>query len=677
MKISNLFGAFILESVFSFSGFFNTVKPSDSISQFIVYSMLTITVLYGVFLLLYFIIKTNQRTKTIIRLLSEQSEQGVALQANIKNQIRELKDKVIKNNWFQFEQYLISNPTKTKIYTTLDSKYFFNSQTIYPWLSNNRFIVSVPSILVAIGVLGTFVGLVIGLKGLDIDTNDTAVLKTGINQLIGSASIAFTTSVWGVFLSLLAGVFERVLERKAHTSVGKLNLQLTQMFPMISNEQSLLHIEDYSEQSTSALQTLHEKIGSELQKSVTNIGEQMQSALTSSLNSIMKPAIDSLVNNTHQQSSQVLEGLMSEFLGGMRQAGQAQTQEMNGAAKAVQDSMQQIGEQLHQIFERLNNQQDQFLAKSTEQQNQQYKEQRILQEHLVAMLQEQQVKQKDWVAENQQQARETQQQHQKLINNVSAQQQDLIQQLTVQQQEILQQAETREKARQEQVSTTIQKLGKEQAGLLAELAGLSRTSAEQNRLLVEHHKQLSTHLEQAIKGMESSSQNLESTSQQLGLLSSNTRTATTELARALELLTTELAKTSEENSQLAGHLTQQSQQLKNLQENLLGTASELRVAAESASQCFSQLEEQQKSFLIGLRKEFGDTLETFIDQVQGLEKQTEEWLRKYSSEVNSQTVERMQVWNEQTISFAQEMKSAVSMISDLVDDIEQKVETHA
>lgn len=666
-----------MESIFSFAGLFDAVKPSDSISQFIVYSMLTITVLYGVFLLFYLIIKTNQRTKTIIKLLSEQSEQGVALKANIKNQVGELKDKIIKNNWFQFEQYLISNPAKTKNYTTLDSKYFFNSQSLYPWLSNNRFIVSVPSILVAIGVLGTFVGLVIGLKGLDIDTNDTAVLKTGINQLIGSASIAFTTSVWGVFLSLLAGVFERALERKAHTSVEKLNVQLAQMFPVASNEQSLLHIEDYSEQSTSALQTLHEKIGSELQKSMTNMGEQMQVALTSSLNSIMKPAIDSLVHNTQQQSSQVLEGLMSEFVGGMRQAGQAQTQEMNGAAKAMQDSMQQISEQLHQVFERLNNQQDQFLAKSTEQQNQQQEQQQKLQENLVAMLQEQQTKQKDWVAENQQHTKETQQQHQELISNVSAQQQGLIQQLTAQQQEVLQQAETREQARQEQVSATIQELGQEQAGLLAELAEFSRNSAEQNRLLVEHHKQLSTHLEQAIKGMESSSQNLESTSQQLGLLSSNTRAATTELAGALEVLTTGLAKTSEENSQLAGHLIQQSQQLKSLQDNLLGTASELRVAAESASQGFSQLEEQQKSFLIGLRKEFGDTLEAFTDKVQGLEKQTEEWLRTYSNEVNSQTVERMQVWNEQTISFAEEMKSAVSMISDLVDDIEQKEETHA
>ncbi|NLY12463.1 MAG: anti-phage defense ZorAB system ZorA [Gammaproteobacteria bacterium] len=666
-----------MESLFSLAGLFDAVKPSDSISQFIVYSMLAIAVLYGLFLFLYLIVKRKQRIKNTIRILSNQEEQGVALKANLKEQFGELKDRVFKRQWFDFEQHLVSNSAKTKLFTTLDSKYFFNSQSLYPWLSNNRFIVSVPSILVAIGVLGTFVGLVIGLKGLDPNTDDTAVLKEGISQLIGSASIAFTTSVWGVFLSLVAGVVERGLERRAHTSVEQLNVQLSQMFPVVSNEQSLLHIEDYSEQSKSALQTLHEKIGTELQKSVTNMGEQMQAALSSTLNSIMKPAIDSLVSNTQQQSSQALEGLMTEFMAGMRQAGQAQTQEMNGAAQAMQDSMQQISEQLHQVFERLNVQQDEFLAKSTEQQNQQQSQQQKLQENLVAMLQQQQAKQEDWAKENQQHAKATHQQHQELINSVSVQQQGLIQQLTAQQQEAQQHADTREKLRQEQVSTTIQELGKEQAGLLAELAEFSRNSAEQNRLLVEHHKQLSGHLEQAIKGMESSSRNLESTSQQLGLLSSNTRTATTELAGALELLNTGLAKTNEENSQLAGHLTQQSQQLRSLQDNLLETANELKKTAESANQGFNQLEEQQKSFLRGLGEEFAETLEVFTDQVQGLEKQTEEWLRAYSNEVNNQTNERMQVWNQQTMGFAEEMKNVIGVMSSLVDDIEHKVETHA
>lgn len=666
-----------MENIFSLAGLLKAVTPSDSISQFIVYFMILIALVYGFFLLLYLRNQSKKRVTAIVNIFSKQNEQGATLKASLRDQIGQLKDTVFKSQWFQFEQYLISNPAKTKVFTTIDSKYFFNTPNLFPWLSNNRFIVSVPSILVAIGVLGTFIGLVIGLKGLDIDTNDTAVLKHGINQLISSASIAFTTSVWGVFLSLIAGVVERALERIAHISVEKLNAQLAQMFPVASNEQSLLHIEDYSEQSTSALQTLHEKIGSELQKSVSNMGQQMQDAFSTTLNSIMKPAIDSLVSNTQQQSSQALEGLMHEFMGGMRKAGEAQTEEMNGAAKAMQDSMQLISEQLHQVFDRLNSQQDQFLVKSTEQQSKQQEQQQKLQESLVAMLQEQQAKQESLATENQQHTKETQQQHQTLINNLSAQQQALIQQLTVQQQEVQQQAEVREQARQEQVSTTIQELGKEQSGLLAELAEYSRNSAEQNRLLLEHHKQLSMHLEQAIKGMEGSSQNLESTSQQLGLLSSNTRTATTELAGALGLLNTGLAKTSEENSQLAGHLIQQSQQLKSLQDGLLETTSELKKTAESANHGFNQLEEHQKSFLTSLGKEFGDTLEEFTDQVQALEKQTEEWLRAYSTEVNNQTIERMQVWNEQTLSFAEEMKGAVSMISDLVDDIEQKVETRA
>ena len=70
-----------------------------------------------------------------------------------------------------------------------------------------------PGILTAIGVVGTFAGLQMGLAALSGSVSATAAaggselgevesLKQGIFAMISGASIAFMTSLWGVALSV-------------------------------------------------------------------------------------------------------------------------------------------------------------------------------------------------------------------------------------------------------------------------------------------------------------------------------------------------------------------------------------------------------------------------------------------------------------------------------------------
>ncbi|MNG36808.1 hypothetical protein D3C84_1239580 [compost metagenome] len=65
----------------------------------------------------------------------------------------------------------------------------------------------------------------------------------------------------------------------------------------------------------------------------------------------------------------------------------------------------------------------------------------------------------------------------------------------------------------------------------------------------------------------------------------------------------------------------------------------------------------------------GEALRT---QVSGVEKQAEEWLRSYSSETRNQVEERMDQWNKQTLSFADQMYAAVQAISNVVDELEAR-----
>lgn len=380
----------------------------------------------------------------------------------------------------------------------------------------------------------------------------------------------------------------------------------------------------------------------------------------------MEPAINSLVNNTQQQSSQVLENLVHEFMAGMKVAGKQQAEEMNNAAQALQNSMQRISEQLSKSFDSFNYQQKIFLSDNSEQQINYKQQQQELQEDLSNVFKK-----------NQEQNYRAQEQYNQLLDNLSSKQSGLLEDLAKHQQMNQEQVDLRDKERQEEVKSTIQQLGKEQANLLSEISEYSRNAAEQNHLLLENHKQLTNSLSAAIKGMQGSSESISSTSNSLQIVSANTRIAAIELADALKVLNEGLATTNFENSNLAEALIKQSQGMTLLQDNLLVATNTLKKTAETANSGFNQLEEHQKNFLQSLSKELLGSVGVFSDQINKIEKQAEQWLSSYSQEVTSQTNERLKEWNNQTFEFTKNMTSAVSAISTLVDEIEQKVEKRA
>lgn len=129
---------------------------------------------------------------------------------------------------------------------------------------------------------------------------------------------------------------------------------------------------------------------------------------------------------------------------------------------------------------------------------------------------------------------------------------------------------------------------------------------------------------------------------------------------------------SAQNAELAAQLKGQSASLSQLQEALLEGAQRFEQAASEARNGFGEMRAHQQEFLVGIRTEFTALGETLRTQVAGVEKQAEEWLRSYSVEVHQQVHERMDQWNKQTLSFADQMYAAVQAISNVVDELESR-----
>ena len=84
--------------------------------------------------------------------------------------------------------------------------------------SYNSVVEAIPNSLVGIGILGTFLGLSIGVMGLK-DQSSAEAIKEGVQSLLGSMSTAFVTSVLGMFFSILMTFLLRFLhsfQKSAH-----------------------------------------------------------------------------------------------------------------------------------------------------------------------------------------------------------------------------------------------------------------------------------------------------------------------------------------------------------------------------------------------------------------------------------------------------------------------------
>ena len=102
--------------------------------------------------------------------------------------------------WQEFDESLVC--VGDHLYNTLDAAHFFNHYSLARGLTDNRLLAAVPSFLTAIGVIGTFAGLQIGLgeiRDAGFGSVDSGVdeIKAGIGGMIAGAAIAFMTSVWG------------------------------------------------------------------------------------------------------------------------------------------------------------------------------------------------------------------------------------------------------------------------------------------------------------------------------------------------------------------------------------------------------------------------------------------------------------------------------------------------
>jgi hypothetical protein len=188
-----------------------------------------VTIMFFVTLEIYFIIKIYNMKERLTSLVESFSI-----------------DSCNRFKWLQkpceeyFKTFLALDGDRKKTFES-SSKYFNDQNIIYQNL-NLRFWYAIPGTLVGFGILGTFVGLTIGISEFNINTLDN--IKHSIQTLLSGMGTAFVSSVWGMLLSIIFSVSEKHLLKDVSNLIKVLSAKLDNLFHLNKTDELRIIRED-------------------------------------------------------------------------------------------------------------------------------------------------------------------------------------------------------------------------------------------------------------------------------------------------------------------------------------------------------------------------------------------------------------------------------------------------
>jgi hypothetical protein len=234
----------------------------------------------------------------------------------------------------------------------------FNPTSLAPGLVGSRMLLAIPAILTGLGVLGTFVGLQLGIKELDLTfasqppsgqveqtsspsvapPNDAAnrasaatsgtpaagdegvqKMMRSVSELVAGCSTAFATSVWGVLCSLIFTIVEKLLESVCVQRIRRLQHRLDTLIARYNPEDSMIELHRSAGQQEYILKGLAVAIGEQMQTAMDRLGSSIANGVKNALGSqdtvdLLSKELAAELKNLQEAIVGMSNGFKAEFL---------------------------------------------------------------------------------------------------------------------------------------------------------------------------------------------------------------------------------------------------------------------------------------------------------------------------------------------------------------------------
>jgi ABC-type transporter Mla subunit MlaD len=183
-----------------------------------------------------------------------------------------------------------------------------------------RFGATIPGLLTALGILGTFVGITIGLTsmkaiGADVDPNlITDSMMTDVKGLVKALGVSFRTSIWGLIFSMLSTAFlshsESNLRSERQRLVGWLDASLKRgtEHDLLQDQCELLrNISGHSEGTEGEIQSLAEQISEKFENVIlgtVNASGKREGGLAGEIKEVQSQGVGSMLDEFMEKMGQ-------------------------------------------------------------------------------------------------------------------------------------------------------------------------------------------------------------------------------------------------------------------------------------------------------------------------------------------------------------------------------------
>ena len=247
---------------------------------------------------------------------------------------------------------------------TVPAETFFTEDAIVNSPLRAEFFKHLPGIFTGIGIIGTFTGLLLGLKGFHV-TEDPGAARQGLEVLLKSVSDAFFISACAIGLAMLVTFIEKVALVRLYRKVQKLTQAIDERFKAGVGEEYLARLVGATEESATQSRILKDALVGDLKTILTEISEKQIAAFSTSQSQLgrhiseavagqLGPPLERLAAITEgvrgDQSSAVqqlmadmlsrftdrLEGLLGSQVTGIQQMQQQAIASLNEAVRQLQ-----------------------------------------------------------------------------------------------------------------------------------------------------------------------------------------------------------------------------------------------------------------------------------------------------------------------------------------------------
>ena len=192
---------------------------------------------------------------------------------------------------------------------------YINDDTVTHGPGNAPLAEMIPSMLTSLGILGTFMGMMRGLSGLDFANSDAII--EGIPTLLDGMRFAFGTSVAGVSCSIIFTMLNRIAQGSSYRAIDDFVESFTQLAmqrPLDNDVQLICQNQDSNHMLSTLTDTLPGQLANSMEVSVSRAMQPVAQSMDSFLIGATRAQVDGVGRIVTNFVNQMNASLNHQFL---------------------------------------------------------------------------------------------------------------------------------------------------------------------------------------------------------------------------------------------------------------------------------------------------------------------------------------------------------------------------